>query len=60
LNQGLSKHVACDSHFVLSRDAHEILNRGDAEIKAFALTIASRGAQCSREILRRVNWAGRG
>jgi hypothetical protein len=31
--------------FVLSRDAHEILNRGDAEIKAFALRIASR--QCT-------------
>jgi hypothetical protein len=28
---------------VLSRDAHEILNRGDAEIKAFGLTMASRG-----------------
>jgi len=27
--------------FVLLRDAHEILNRGAAEIKAFGLTMAS-------------------
>jgi hypothetical protein len=44
--------------FVLSRDAHEILNRGDAEIKAFGLTMGSR--ELKRKILHRAIWAGRG